>query len=64
MDKMREEFEKWANKQGLYLARLDDISNTYFTEEEQLAWEAYQAGYQAATAEAEKYREALIKEIN
>jgi len=48
MDKMREEYENW------HFERVGDVMDNK-------SWTAFVAGYQAATAEAEKYREALEK---
>jgi hypothetical protein len=51
MDKMREEYEKWLSAQGGDERMVKIFSPFLF--------ETFQAGYQAATAEAEKYRVAL-----
>lgn len=70
---MRTEFEKWAKTyQPKSLAtssgdawKILEPSNSggYRHAGVHYAWKGYQAGYQAATAEAEKYREALEKMI-
>ena len=42
MDKMREEFEKWAKKNELLLRRSMQ-GNWYLFEETEIAWQAWQA---------------------
>ena len=79
MDKMREEFEKWAREQKTRIRGCWDLetllaNGNYKHSPTFYAFKGYQAGYQAATAEAEKYREVLeiftraaypvLKEIN
>ena len=55
---MRKEFERIT--ESTYEGDFTKYENgDYVNEIQQYQWEGFQAGYQAATAEAEKYREAL-----
>ena len=62
MDKMSEEFEKFNDSNESDFMDNEDLSPE---EQSKMVWEiAYTAGYQASTAEAEKYREALQEIAN
>jgi len=55
MDKMREEFEKWATLEGFDITK--HISGIYKATTTAIAWE----GYQAASKEGQRYKEGLKK---
>lgn len=57
-DKMREAFEKWAERGGHSVAKYElPNNNDYWSDFTQLAWEAWQAAQAEQSAELERLRD-------